>query len=135
VTERVSVASDGTQANGPCFSPSITGDGRFVAFNSEVSIFVPGDVNDNDDVFLHDRQTGVTERVSVASDGSLGDSWSRSPRISGDGRWVAFQSWTTNLVPGDTNGQPDVLVTCNPMAEKGKRWWRERWKWWKRHHQ
>src|SRR5439155_2739827 len=74
-TERVSVASDGTQANGPSeegvsSQPAFSADGRFVAFESSASNLVAGDTNDADDVFVHDRQTGTTERVSVASDGT-----------------------------------------------------------------
>jgi Tol biopolymer transport system component len=111
VTERVSVASDGTQADGGSGGePSISGDGRFVAFDSGASNLVPGDTNGEGDVFVHDRQTGVTERISVSSDGAQGDGGSGEPSISGDGRFVAFVSGATNLVPGDTNEQGDVFV-------------------------
>ena len=72
-TERVSVASDGTQANGVSLTPSISADGRFVAFASHASNLVPGDTNGNVDVFVHDRQTGMSEIVSVASDGTQGN--------------------------------------------------------------
>ena len=109
-TERVSVASDGTQANGGGGWPAISADGRFVAFYSGASNLVPGDTNGWEDAFVHDRQTGITERVSVASDGTQGNSWSKSPAISADGRIVAFISDATNLVPGDTNGVDDIFV-------------------------
>src|SRR5205809_7953833 len=68
------------------------------------------------DVFVHDRQTGTTERVSVASDGAQGNgssgllSFAFPPALSADGRFVAFVSFATNLVAGDTNGATDVFV-------------------------
>ncbi len=71
---------------------------------------MPGDTNGDDDVFVHDRQTGTTTRVSVRSSGRQGNSHSFSPSISGDGRFVAFDSAASNLVPGDTNGFKDVFV-------------------------
>ncbi|MFJ5693865.1 DNRLRE domain-containing protein [Arthrobacter sp. NPDC093125] len=110
--ERVSVAGDGTQANGTIGSswPAISADGRYVAFQSFAPNLVPGDTNGQDDVFVHDRVTGSTERVSVASDGTQGDDKSFFPAISGDGRYVAFQSLAPNLVPGDTNNDTDVFV-------------------------
>jgi Tol biopolymer transport system component len=114
-TERVSVASDGTQSDGEGpYPPSISADGRFVAFTSRATNLVPGDTNDTSDIFVHDRQTGVTERVSVASDGSQSDNLHSSSTfgsaISANGRFVAFYSEATNLVPGDTNGMDDVFV-------------------------
>ena len=109
-TARVSVASDGAQGNGPSWGPSISADGRFVAFESRASNLVPGDTNDTTDVFVHDRLTGQTTRVSVASDGREGNSYSWLARISADGRFVVFTSDASNLVPGDTNGTWDVFV-------------------------
>jgi Tol biopolymer transport system component len=111
-TTRVSVASDGTQANGHSYDPSISADGRYVAFASLASNLVSGDTNGAWDVFVHDRQTGETTRVSVASDGTqaIGFFFGSSPSISADGRYVAFDSWATNLVSGDTNDKPDVFV-------------------------
>ena len=70
VTERVSVASDGTQANDGSWFPALSADGRIVAFESRAANLVQGDTNRVFDIFVHDRQTGVTERVSVASDGA-----------------------------------------------------------------
>lgn len=111
-TARVSVASDGTEANGSSGYDrlSISADGRFVAFYSYASNLVPSDTNGDDDVFVHDRQTGQTIRVSVASDGTEGNSFSSDPAISADGRYVTFESLSSNLVPGDTNGSWDVFV-------------------------
>lgn len=109
-TERVSVASDGAQANGPSLFASISADGRFVAFESYASNLVAGDTNGTDDVFVHDRATGVTVRVSVSSTGAQSNGGCISPSISSDGRFIAFDSAATNLVAGDTNGVQDVFV-------------------------
>jgi hypothetical protein len=107
---RVSVASDGTQGNDDSRCPSISADGRYVAFESEASNLVPGDTNGRGDIFVHDRVTGQTTRVSVASDGTQGNDDSEFPSISADGRYVAFESEASNLVPGDTNDSWDVFV-------------------------
>jgi Tol biopolymer transport system component len=109
-TERVSVAAGGTEGNGQSDSPSISGDGRFVAFVSGASNLVAGDTNGADDVFVYDRQTGAIQRLSVADGGDEGDNDSYYPSISGDGRFVAFQSYASNLVAGDTNGREDIFV-------------------------
>lgn len=112
-TGRNTLASRGTDGGPIDFGasdPAISGDGRFVAFDSNSTNLVPGDTNENDDVFVFDRKTGRTERVSVASDGAQADSSSLFPRISGDGRFVLFTSYADNLVPGDTNGTYDVFV-------------------------
>ena len=109
-TERVSLASDGTEGNLGSSAPSISQDGRYVTFMSAASNLVPGDTNQQIDVFVHDRVTGETERVSVGSDGAEGNDQSSSPVISDDGRYVAFSSWASTLVEGDTNGQGDVFV-------------------------
>ena len=115
-TTRVSVSSSGAQANGPCFVSSISVDGRFVLFDSEADNLVDGDTNGVQDVFVHDRQTGHTTRVSVASDGTPGNLISGShggeTTISADGRFVVFESNATNLLGpgGDTNGATDIFV-------------------------
>ncbi|MBA2448749.1 MAG: PD40 domain-containing protein [Chloroflexi bacterium] len=109
--ERVSVAADGAEGIADSVAPSISADGRFVAFGSFAANLVPGDTNDVPDVFVKDRLTGAVERVSLTADGAQGDGdsfW--NPHISGDGRFVAFWSEASNLVPGDTNGVPDVFV-------------------------
>jgi Tol biopolymer transport system component len=98
-SSRVSVASDGGQGNSHSDSPSISGDGRYVAFTSYASNLVPDDTNEVQDVFVHDRRTGKTRRVSVASNGEQADKSSTSPCISADGRFVAFTSYATNLAP------------------------------------
>lgn len=110
-TERVSVASDGTQANGfLTIFPSISADGRYVAFQSDATNLVVGDTNGCIDIFVHDRLTGVTEMVSVAPDGEPANEPSYFPAISSNGRFVAFESFAYNLIGGDTNQQPDVFV-------------------------
>jgi Tol biopolymer transport system component len=113
VTTLVSVSSIGTQGNSASRYPSISADGRYVAFNSDASNLVAGDTNNKGDIFVHDRQTGVTTRVSVDSAGTQatgGNAGGGSPSISSDGRYVAFDSDATNLVAGDTNGHSDVFV-------------------------
>jgi Tol biopolymer transport system component len=110
ITTRVSVDSAGNQGDDASYSPAISADGRYVAFGSKASNLVPGDTNGTYDVFVHDRHTGVTERVSVDSAGNEGNDQSWGPAISTDGRYVAFGSWASNLVPGDTNGTYDVFV-------------------------
>jgi Tol biopolymer transport system component len=110
VTTRVSVDSSGAQGNEESEMPSISADGRFVAFHSLGSNLVAGDTNGFFDVFLHDRETGVTSRMSVDSSGLQGDNGSYNPSISADGRFVAFESDATNFVAGDSNFTTDVFV-------------------------
>src|SRR5213595_159425 len=117
-TERVSMDSAGNEGNGGSGGPAISADGRFVAFASYASNLVPGDTNGVADVFVHDRQTGTTKRVSVNSAGTQGNGGSGSPAISADGRFVAFSSYATNLVPGDTNGVVDVFVHDRRSEER-----------------
>jgi Tol biopolymer transport system component len=109
-TSRVSLANGGTQGNRYSYWPSISADGRFVAFGSLASNLVPGDTNEVEDIFLHDRLTGETSRVSVAGDGTQGESHSYQPSISADGRFVAFYSESRRLVIDDSNGVDDVFV-------------------------
>jgi Tol biopolymer transport system component len=111
LTERVSVDSSGNEGNGECrLYSSITSDGRYVAFSSEASNLVPGDTNNTSDIFVHDRQTHLTERVSVNSSGKQSNSYSEFPVISPDGKYVVFSSPASNLVLGDTNGGTDIFV-------------------------
>lgn len=110
VTERVSVASAGTQANGDSYAPSQSPDGRYVVWYSSASNLVSGDTNGVPDVFVKDLQTEVVERVSVDSNEIQGNGLSQSPGISADGRYVVFASEATNLVTGDTNAVRDVFV-------------------------
>ncbi len=110
LTERVSINSNGDEASSSSDSPSISGDGRYVVFNSRASNLVAGDTNGTFDVFVHDRDTGETKLVSVSSTGTQGNAPSSSQSISNDGRYVAFSSSASNIVAGDTNGQNDIFV-------------------------
>ncbi len=121
VIETVSIATDGTQGNAISDQPSVSADGRFVAFHSFANTLVAGDTNGSVDVFVRDTCLGVavgcapsTLRVSVDSAGNQGNSASGVPSISADGRFVAFQSFANNLIAGDTNGGQDIFVrdTC-----------------------
>ncbi len=109
-TARVSVASGGAQGDRESLAPSISADGRLVAFHSPASTLVTGDSNGVADVFVHDRQTGQTTRVSLSSGGAQGNGRSDTPSLSGDGRWVAFESEASNLVSDDTNGAQDIFL-------------------------
>src|SRR5437867_1684115 len=109
-TVRVAVDSAGSQGNDSSFDPSISANGRWVAFDSLATNLVAGDTNAATDIFAHDRKTGETVRVSVDSAGIEGNGDSSDPSLSATGRWVAFQSFATNLVAGDTNEASDVFV-------------------------
>jgi Tol biopolymer transport system component len=109
-TERVSVDSFGNQGDRNGIRPAISADGTMVAFVSDSTNLVPGDTNVEWDVFVHDRSTGLTERVSVDSSGNEGNDTSNYPSISPDGQVVAFVSYSTNLDPNDTNSYSDVYV-------------------------
>jgi Tol biopolymer transport system component len=109
-TTRVSVSSAGTEADGSSFAPSISSEGRYVAFSSQATNLVGSDANGKTDVFVHDRQTAQTTRVSISSGAAEADGASGSQSISADGRYVAFSSNATNLVAGDTNGKADIFV-------------------------
>ncbi len=107
---RVSVSSTGEQADSHSSAPSISADGRFVAFYSNATNLVPDDTNFSDDIFVHDMESGETTRASVSSAGVQGNLDSHDAAISADGSCVAFSSWSSNLVPGDTDTNVDVFV-------------------------
>jgi Tol biopolymer transport system component len=112
-TRRVSVSSDevgGAAGGGSYTGPAISADGRYVAFPSDSSNLVSGDTNRLEDVFLRDRCKGTTIRVSVSNQGDQGDWLSRRPVVSAHGGYVAFESFASTLVAGDTNYQGDVFV-------------------------
>jgi uncharacterized repeat protein (TIGR01451 family) len=123
VIEPISVAPDGAIGNDSSVVGDhlgdygdMTPDGRFVVFASAASNLVPDDTNGVGDVFVRDRRTGVTERVSVGGKGAQGNGDSNffgistAPAISDDGRYVAFKSDASNLVKGDRNELTDVFV-------------------------
>ncbi len=110
ITELVSVTPDGALGNDYSILTSMSSDGRFVAFYSAASNLVPDDTNNSfdnsSDIFVRDRQTGITELVSVATDGTLANDDSLWPSISDDGRYVAFSSWASNLIPNNNSFEP-----------------------------
>lgn len=110
VLDLVSVSSSGGASNGISSAPSVSSDGRYVAFQSGASNLVAEDTNGVEDIFVRDRQLGVTVRASVSSQGIQGNGACRLPSVSADGRYVAFSSHASNLVAGDTNGAEDVFV-------------------------
>ncbi len=107
---RVSVATDGTQADGSSRTPAISADGRIVAFISEATNLVERNTNGAEQVYVHDVESGQTGIVSVTTIGEASDGDCFLPDLSGDGRIVAFKSLGSNLVANDTNGVPDVFV-------------------------
>ncbi len=106
----IDVARDGRRPDGDSWLGDISADGRFVAFYSEAGNLVAGDSNNDSDVFVYDATSKATERVSVTASGGQARGNSTAPRISADGRFVAFESTAPNLVPGDSNGMRDVFV-------------------------
>jgi hypothetical protein len=115
-TEQVDVATGGARGNNTVLQPfyfivpSLSADGRFVVFHSLASNLVANDTNADVDVFVRDRQSGTTERVSVDSTGTQAQGLSSLHTITPDGRFVAFTSFAANLVAGDTNGFADIFV-------------------------
>jgi Tol biopolymer transport system component len=117
-TERISVSSSGEIGNNFARATAISANGRFVAFSSYATNLVPGDTNDAPDVFLRDVATSTTSRVSVSDSGEQGtfaggapyEAASGDPALSGDARFVGFQSHASNLVEGDTNNVIDIFV-------------------------
>jgi Tol biopolymer transport system component len=108
--ELVSATPAGQPANGDSGHGEISRDGRYVAFGSAASDLTPGDTNARSDVFVRDRSSGRTQRVSHGAAGKQANGPSGGGLISANGRWVAFTSTATNLVPGDTNGLADVFL-------------------------
>jgi Tol biopolymer transport system component len=111
VTTLLTTAVGGAQVDGDSFAPAISADGQNVAFHATASNLVEGDTNARDDVFLHDRESGQTTRLSSPAASGEADDHSDRPAISSDGRVVAFESWATNLAVGDTNAAVDVFVS------------------------
>ena len=108
--ELVTVASDGTQANGLSLFSAISDDGRYVAYESTADNLVAGDTNELKDIFVYDRIEKTTKRINLAANGSQANGSSDLGGISDDGRYISYTSDASNLVPDDTNGQSDIFV-------------------------
>lgn len=109
-TERVNLNSNGSQANEDSDRPDISGNGRYVVFSSRATNLIAGDSNGKQDIFLHDRDTGITTRVSNRTGGEQANGDSFAPAISSDGRIIVFYSLASNLVADDTNGKTDIFA-------------------------
>ncbi len=109
-TERISVSTINLESDGDASSPRVSPDGRYVVFGSDSTDLVTGDTNGVADIFLRDRTLGTTIRVSVDSDSTQSNGESNFPYVSDNGRFITFGSSATNLVAGDTNGDPDVFL-------------------------
>ena len=109
-TTLVSVNLSGNGGNGDSTPRAISTNGQYALFESAASDLVAGDNNNTGDVFIRDLVTGATRLVSVATNGVPGNGLSQESAMTPDGRYVAFSSAANNLVPGDTNGLPDIFV-------------------------
>ncbi|HEV7734280.1 MAG TPA: hypothetical protein VGR62_19060 [Candidatus Binatia bacterium] len=118
-------------ANRSSITPTVSADGRFVAFASDATNLVVGDTNRATDVFVYDRDTDgdgsydeddatTLKRISVDTDGVEGNAESFAPTMSADGRYIAFTSFATNLAPGDTNGRQDVFLHDRVLASTSR---------------
>jgi hypothetical protein len=113
-TERVSVGPGGVEANAPSHAaggaPAVNSDGSIVVFYSDAFNLVPGDDNNSSDVFVYDRTTMELTRISVAADGGETNGDSLNPTINASGRYIAYQSFASNLIDGDNNGFSDIFL-------------------------
>src|SRR5690606_36027526 len=109
---RVSVSGSGEEANATSFGfgIGISADGNRIVFQSDASNLVPGDDNDESDIFVHDVEAGTTAIVSINSEGVQGTRSSETPTISGDGELIVFDSRSQNLVVGHEDGLRDIFV-------------------------
>ena len=108
--QRVSIATNASQADGASYDAQISGNGRYVTFTSSATNLVSGDTNAADDIFVYDLQTSTIQRVSVDSNGTQGNSDSTQPSISNDGRYIAYASTASNLIANDTNGTTEDVI-------------------------
>ncbi|MFJ8623139.1 TolB family protein [Kitasatospora sp. NPDC093550] len=106
---QVSTPLPGTTTDLSSYEPVMTDDGRWVYFTSDVETLVPGDTNQQSDVFRHDLWTGRTERVSLTRDGAQSTASSFTPSVDAFGDTVVFNATDGDLVPGDANNVTDVF--------------------------
>lgn len=109
-TSMVSVTTTGESGDGHSYGAVISGNGRYVAFNSSSTNLVASGASVQQDVYLRDLVTGTTQQISVSSTGSQCNGVAVYPSISSDGRFVTFEASCSNIVPNDTNGVLDVFV-------------------------
>ena len=120
LTVRVSVSTGGAQGNAESSIPRVSEDGRHVVFRSDATNLVAGDTNGQRDVFVRDVVLGTTTRISLSTSGGQGDRESSRPTISADGRFVAFYSGASNLVPGDTNQHCELDIFGQPICTNAR---------------
>lgn len=109
-TTRENYAPGGVEPNQVCNNHALSGDGQRLLFLSIASNLAPGDTLGKRDVFVRDRVSGAVTCVSVTPSGQPGNDHSETATISRNGRFVVFQSFASDLVPGDTNGRDDLFV-------------------------
>jgi len=107
---RVTTNASGEEANGYSLAPAICGNGRYVVFYSTANNLTPNGGNFRSDIYIKDLKTGALANLSTNAQGELGDAFSFNPTISANGRYVAFYSYASNLVAGDTNSSADIFV-------------------------
>lgn len=107
---RIPAGPDGEQANGDSRHPTLSADGRFIAYESLADNLAEGDDNQTWDIYLYDHQTDSTTWVSRGLEGAAGNDQSVTPVLSDNGRFLVFVSLASNLVPDDTNGKSDVFL-------------------------
>ncbi len=116
----VSKAADGTPGNGRSIQPTISADGRFVAFQSIATNLASGATNASDDAFLFDRNDGSLRRLSTSLTGGDANDWARDPQLSADGSTVVFSSPASNLVARRHERQLDVFVVSRRPAARSR---------------
>lgn len=116
----ISRDSTGMLAEGDSFNPAISADGQYIVYESLAQNLIPGDNNASSDIFVYDRITAETALASVKSNGTIGNNGSFKPAISGDGRYIAFESLADNLVSGDTNSLQDIFVHDRLTGQTGR---------------
>jgi hypothetical protein len=114
-TQLVSKTWNGTIANNSSYEPTLSAEGRYVAFYTDATNMVAGDTNGFVDVLVRDMQTGITAPVVYTANGVQANSHNFLNALSDDGRRVTFNAYDGNYVPGDTNGFVDVFSAPNPL--------------------